>query len=70
MPLAVTVVSGDAIASQGRTSLEGAQYLVPSLNFVKAGTALNQALFLRGIGTTSFRSRSSRRCRPCSTASC
>ena len=54
VPLAVTVVSGDAIASQGRTSLEGAQYLVPSLNFVKAGTALNQALFLRGIGTTSF----------------
>ena len=54
VPLAVTVVSGDAVASQGRTSLEGAQYLVPSLNFVKAGTALNQALFLRGIGTTSF----------------
>ena len=54
VPLAVTVVSGDAISSQGRTSLEGAQYLVPSLNFVKAGTALNQALFLRGIGTTSF----------------
>ena len=54
VPLAVTVVSGDAIGSQGRTSLEGAQYLVPSLNFVKAGTALNQALFLRGIGTTSF----------------
>ena len=54
VPLAVTVVSGEAIGSQGRTSLEGAQYLVPSLNFVKAGTALNQALFLRGIGTTSF----------------
>ena len=25
--------------------------LVPALNFVKAGTALNQALFLRGLGT-------------------
>lgn len=54
VPLAVTVVSGDVISSQGRTSLEGAQYVVPALNFVKAGTALNQALFLRGIGTTSF----------------
>lgn len=54
VPLAVSVVSGDTVASQGRSSLEGAQYVVPSLNFVKAGTALNQALFLRGIGTTSF----------------
>lgn len=54
VPVAVTVLSGESIDSQGRTSLEGAQYTVPSLNFVKAGTALNQALFLRGIGTTSF----------------
>ena len=54
VPVAVTVLNGAAIDAQGRTSLEGAQYLVPSLNFVKSGTALNQALFLRGIGTTSF----------------
>ncbi len=54
VPLAVSVVSGEVIASQGRTSLEGAQYVVPALNFVKAGTALNQTLFLRGIGTTTF----------------
>ena len=54
VPLAVSVVSGDTVANLGRTNLEGAQYLVPSLNFVKAGTALNQTLFLRGIGTTTF----------------
>ena len=54
VPLAVTVVSGENLSNLGRTSLEGAQYQVPALNFVKAGTALNQALFLRGIGTTSF----------------
>ncbi|WP_430983609.1 hypothetical protein, partial [Escherichia coli] len=41
VPLAVTVISGDAIAAQGKTSLEGAQYLVPSLNFLKSGTTLN-----------------------------
>ncbi len=54
IPLAVSVVNGAAIENLGRTSLEGAQYLVPSLTFVKAGTALNQTLFLRGIGTTSL----------------
>ncbi len=54
VPVAVSVVSGAAIDNLGRTSLEGAQYLVPSLNFVKAGTALNQTLFLRGIGTTTL----------------
>ncbi|WP_339501024.1 Plug domain-containing protein, partial [Pseudomonas canadensis] len=54
VPLAVTVISGDAIAAQGKTSLEGAQYLVPSLNFLKSGTTLNQSLFLRGVGTSTF----------------
>ncbi len=54
VPVAVSVIGGAAIENLGRTSLEGAQYLVPSLNFVKAGTALNQTLFLRGIGTTTF----------------
>ena len=54
VPLAVTVISDDAIAAQGKTSLEGAQYLVPSLNFLKSGTTLNQSLFLRGVGTSTF----------------
>jgi iron complex outermembrane recepter protein len=54
VPVAVSVIGGDAIASSGKPSLEGATQLVPSLNFVKAGTALNQTLFLRGLGTTSL----------------
>lgn len=54
VPVAVSVVSGAAIDGLGKPNLEGAQYLVPALTFVKAGTSLNQALFLRGIGTTSL----------------
>ena len=54
VPLAVTVVGGDLLASQGRSSIEGAQYLVPALNFLKSGTTLNQSIFLRGVGTATF----------------
>jgi iron complex outermembrane recepter protein len=54
VPVAVSVIGGEAIANSARPSLEGAAQLVPSLNFVKAGTALNQTLFLRGLGTTSL----------------
>jgi iron complex outermembrane recepter protein len=54
IPLAVSVIGGDAIADNGGISLENAQYLVPSLNFRKSGTTLNQALFLRGVGTINF----------------
>ena len=54
VPVAVSVVSGDALAAQGKVSLEGAQYLVPALNFLKSGTTLNQSLFLRGVGTATF----------------
>nr|WP_232283413.1 TonB-dependent receptor [Sphingomonas sp. PAMC 26617] len=54
VPVAVSVISGDALASQGKVSLEGAQYLVPTLNFLKSGTTLNQSLFLRGVGTSTF----------------
>ena len=54
VPIAVSVLSGELIANASRPNLEGAVALVPSLNFVKAGTSLNQTLFLRGLGTTSF----------------
>ena len=54
IPLAVSVVGGDQIEAQGGVNLENAQYLVPSLNFRKSGTSLNQALFLRGVGTINF----------------
>lgn len=54
VPLAISVVGGEALANSGSLTLENAQYLVPSLNFRKAGTTLNQALFLRGVGTINF----------------
>jgi iron complex outermembrane recepter protein len=54
VPVAVSVISGDALEQQGGINIENAQYLVPSLNFRKSGTALNQSLYLRGVGTTTF----------------
>jgi iron complex outermembrane recepter protein len=54
VPLAISVLGGEAIANSGALNLENAQYLVPSLNFRKSGTSLNQALFLRGVGTINF----------------
>ncbi len=54
VPLAVSVISGDAIAARGGVNLESAQYLVPTLNFRKSGAAINQSLFLRGVGTSTF----------------
>ena len=54
VPLAVSVVSGDTLARQGAMNIEGAQYLVPSLNFRKSGTSINQSLYLRGVGTATF----------------
>jgi iron complex outermembrane recepter protein len=54
VPVAVSVVSGTALEQTGRVSLEGAVNLVPSFNFLKSGTTLNQSLFLRGVGTSTF----------------
>ena len=54
VPVAISVVSGDALAARGAVNIEGAQYLVPTLNFRKSGTAINQSLFLRGVGTSTF----------------
>ena len=54
VPLAVSVLSGAALAQTARPSIESAAQLVPSLNFLKAGTTLNQTIFLRGVGTASF----------------
>ena len=54
VPLAVSVISGQAIAAAARPSVESAAQLVPSLNFLKSGTTLNQTIFLRGVGTASF----------------
>jgi iron complex outermembrane receptor protein len=54
VPVAVSVVSGDAITNSGAINLEGAQYLVPTLNFRKSGTTINQSLYMRGVGTSTF----------------
>jgi iron complex outermembrane receptor protein len=54
VPIAVSVISGDALSSTGAPGLDGAVALVPALNFQKSGTTLNQSLFLRGVGTTTF----------------
>ena len=54
VPLAVSVVSGATLAASGAVNLEGAHYLVPTLNFRKSGTTINQSLFLRGVGTSTF----------------
>ncbi|MEI6486676.1 MAG: TonB-dependent receptor [Sphingomonadales bacterium] len=54
IPLAVTVVGGEALARQGGVNLESAQYLVPTLNFRKSGTSINQSLYIRGVGTATF----------------
>jgi len=54
IPLAVTVVGADALSRQAVLNLENAQYLVPSLNFRKSGTTINQSLYIRGVGTATF----------------
>ncbi|MET0269605.1 MAG: TonB-dependent receptor [Sphingomonas sp.] len=54
VPLAVSVIGGEALAASGKPGLETAVNLVPALNFQKSGTTLNQSLFLRGVGTTTF----------------
>jgi iron complex outermembrane receptor protein len=54
VPVAITVLNGDALDQQGRVNIEGAVNLVPSFNFLKSGTTLNQSLFLRGVGTATF----------------
>ncbi|MES2895430.1 MAG: TonB-dependent receptor [Pseudomonadota bacterium] len=54
VPVAVSVVSGASIAASGAVNLEGVQYLVPTLNFRKSGTTINQSLYMRGVGTSTF----------------
>ena len=54
VPVAVSVLSGEALAKAARPSIESAAQMVPSLNFLKSGTTLNQTIFLRGVGTANF----------------
>jgi iron complex outermembrane receptor protein len=54
VPIAVSVVSSDLVESIGGANVESLRQLVPSLNVRKTNTALNQAIFLRGVGTINF----------------
>jgi len=54
VPIAITVLSGDAIENTYFNSMEGIQHSVPAMNFQKGSTTRNSALFLRGVGTISF----------------
>jgi len=54
VPIAVSVVSGDLAENTGGFNIEALRTLVPSLNLRKTNTALNQSLFLRGVGTINF----------------
>jgi iron complex outermembrane receptor protein len=54
VPVAVSVLSGKDLADASRPSIESAAQMVPSLNFLKSGTTLNQTIFLRGVGTATF----------------
>jgi iron complex outermembrane recepter protein len=54
VPIAVSVVSGAQAESLGGFNVEALKQLVPSLNIRKTNTTINQALFLRGVGTINF----------------
>ena len=54
VPIAVSVVTGGLLDSVGGVSTEALKRLVPTLNIRKTNTSLNQALFLRGVGTINF----------------
>jgi iron complex outermembrane receptor protein len=54
VPIAVSVVGGDLVENTGGFNIESLRALVPSLNLRKTNTALNQSLFLRGVGTINF----------------
>ncbi|MEY2926672.1 MAG: hypothetical protein RL367_1149, partial [Pseudomonadota bacterium] len=54
VPVAVSVITGDALAKLSTNNIEDSSRLVPALTFVKGTTGLNSALFLRGLGTTNF----------------
>ncbi|MFA9199779.1 MAG: TonB-dependent receptor [Cypionkella sp.] len=54
IPLSVSALTGESLEMAARPSIESASQMVPSLNFLKSGTTLNQTIFLRGVGTATF----------------
>jgi iron complex outermembrane receptor protein len=56
VPVAVSVVSAQALTSNTIFNAEGLDQIVPSLTFKKGSTNVNSTLSIRGIGTQSFAS--------------
>jgi iron complex outermembrane recepter protein len=54
VPVAVSVVSAEALQNADITNAESLDELVPSLTFKKGTTNVNSTLSIRGIGTQSF----------------
>lgn len=54
VPLAVTALSGDQLASAGVTDTAGITSLTPSLTFTEGAHPANKNLRIRGIGTAVF----------------
>ncbi len=54
VPIAVSVLDAEKIASAHAVGFEGLQQLIPSVSFRKGNTNRNSAVVVRGIGTISF----------------
>ncbi|MGH7594080.1 MAG: TonB-dependent receptor plug domain-containing protein, partial [Gemmatimonadales bacterium] len=54
VPAAVSVVTGDQIASSAAVNMEGLLNQVPGVTFHKGDIPFNTSLFLRGVGTINF----------------
>jgi iron complex outermembrane receptor protein len=54
VPIGLTYINGSQLETSGGLNIEQLKSLVPSLNIRKTNTPLNQAIFLRGIGTINF----------------
>ncbi|MFV3126386.1 TonB-dependent receptor [Niveispirillum sp. KHB5.9] len=54
VPLAVTAISGDALARAGVDSFSDLTKVVPSLTFTPGDQPANSSIILRGIGTFAF----------------
>ncbi len=54
VPIAISVIDGDALAQAGVRNLEDLTSVVPSVTFRKGTTNANSAIVMRGVGTISF----------------
>ncbi|UZK64717.1 TonB-dependent receptor [Sphingomonas sp. M1-B02] len=54
VPVAITVVSGDDLASVGGSQLQDLTKLTPSLTITQGGDLNNNVISLRGVGTSAF----------------